>query len=181
MSVARPRRFPIGTFLFLLFTVFTLLELFLLVWLTKLTSLFFTIAVAIATGMIGSWMAKREGLAVFGRFQSELGAGRFPGESIADGLLILLGGALLITPGILTDLVGFSTLVAPCRAVYRRGLMAWARRHVKFAGPLGAGGTSFGFGGPPPVQPGPRPEPPFPPRPGRRGDDVVDVEFRPVD
>ncbi|MBI5155444.1 FxsA family protein [Candidatus Poribacteria bacterium] len=122
------RRFPIGLALFLLFAGFTLLELWLLLLLTKLTSLLFTIAFTILCAMLGSAMAKRQGFAIVAQARTELAGGRFPAQSLADGVMVLLGGALLITPGLITDFIGFTTLIPACRRVYARVLMNWARR-----------------------------------------------------
>lgn len=127
------RRYPIGTILFLLFVSFTLLEIWLLFVLTRPTNIWITILTAIVSAMLGSWMAKREGLSVLNRARQELASGRFPGGPLADAVMILLGGALLITPGLVTDLIGFSTLLAPCRRIYSRLLVRWAKKNFTMA------------------------------------------------
>lgn len=132
------RRLPIGTILFFLFATFTLLEIWLLFWLASVTSWLFTIALAILSAIVGSAMAKHEGLGVLARAKTDLAQGRFPAKPLADGVMILLGGALLITPGLITDLIGFTTLIAPCRRLYAKLLIGWVKKNVKFVN-LGAG------------------------------------------
>lgn len=191
----RARRFPIGTFLFVLFVVFTLLELFLLYLLAQWTSWGFTILLAIVSALVGSVMAKREGLAVLRRAQEELARGQFPAGPLADGVMILLGGALLVTPGLITDLIGFSTLVPAVRRVYARALIAWGRR--LFAGGVMRAGPGVFFGSWPggmgdtganawqgpsdeAGSGGPRVRS-TPVRPSSAEPEAVDVEFRRVD
>jgi len=69
----------------------------------------------IVTGMAGAALARLEGLRTLWKLQEELAQGRLPGGAIFDGLAILVGGALLLTPGIMTDLIGFSFLLPPTR------------------------------------------------------------------
>ncbi len=141
-----PRRVPIGSILFLLFSAFTLLELWILVLLTRATSLEFTILLTIVSAIIGASLAKRQGLAVMIRMRRELNMGHIPARPLADGVMILLGGALLITPGLITDVLGMSTLIPFCRDLYARILIRWAKRHFLPAGSAGRhtpGGFQF--------------------------------------
>jgi len=178
--------------LFLLFTSVTLVELWLIIEMARLISWPATIGVAIVSGIIGSAMVKREGLSVLQRGMRELQSGRFPAGPIAEGGVLLVGGAFLITPGILTDVVGLSTLVPVCRRFYGRTVVSWARRNLTMTG--GAGGPGFfaTFGGGRPFEGGPGggstgpagPGGGFEQRTSRRvteEDEVVDVEFKRVD
>lgn len=113
--------------LFLLFTITTTLELFLLIELGKLMGLASTLGLIVLTGFIGAWLAKREGLRTLATIRSELAQGGMPGDSLLDGLAILVAGAFLLTPGVLTDAVGFLLLFPPTRA----GLKKLAK--VRFA------------------------------------------------
>jgi UPF0716 protein FxsA len=140
------RRIPIGSILFLLFSAFTLLELWVLVLLTRATSLEFTILLTIVSAIVGASLAKRQGLAVMIRMRHELNMGRIPARPLADGVMILLGGALLITPGLITDVLGMSTLIPFCRNLYAKILIRWAKRHflpVGGAGRRAPGGFQF--------------------------------------
>src|SRR3990170_4844474 len=72
---------------------------------------------------VGAWLVKREGMGVWRRFQRQVQSGSVPGREIADGVMILFAGALLMTPGFLTDLLGISLLLPPVRAVVRTAVM----------------------------------------------------------
>lgn len=120
--MARKHTVSIFPKLLLLFTVVPLVELVLLIWLASVTSLLFTLGLIVVSGIVGAAMIKLQGMMVLHRARMEAAAGRFPGGALFDGMLILMGGALLLTPGILTDVVGFSTLIPPVREMYKRFL-----------------------------------------------------------
>ena len=105
--------------LLVLFTVVPTIELVLLLILADNTSWQFTVGLILVTGIVGAALARYEGLRCLRTIQEQLGAGRLPGDSLMDGLMILIAGALLVTPGVLTDLVGFSLLFPPFRGVVR--------------------------------------------------------------
>ncbi len=86
-----------------------------------------TLLVLVAISVVGAWMVKREGLGVWVRLNAQLAQGRLPTDEIIDGALVVLAGALLLTPGFVTDGVGLILLVPPSRA----GLRALARRQVR--------------------------------------------------
>ena len=109
--------------LFLLFTAVPLLELMILIELGGSFGLAPTIGVVILTGAIGAWAARTQGFYVISRINDEMGQGRLPAVQLVDGAMVLVGGVLLITPGLLTDLVGFSLMVPAIRAVIRQWLM----------------------------------------------------------
>jgi len=112
--------------LFLLFVGVPLLELFILVQVGQLVGVWPTIGLVVLTGVTGAALARLEGLRTVWKVRGELARGHLPGGALLDGFAILLGGALLLTPGILTDLVGFSFLLPPTRKVLlgrvRKGL-----------------------------------------------------------
>jgi UPF0716 protein FxsA len=103
--------------LFLLFVGVPLLELYVLVQMGQLVGVGPTIGLVVLTGLAGAALARLEGLRTIWKVRGELAHGRLPGGALLDGFAILLGGALLLTPGILTDLVGFSFLLPPTRKV----------------------------------------------------------------
>ena len=105
--------------LLLLFTVVPLVELFLLVEIGSLIGVAPTIAIVIVTGFIGAWLARRQGLNVLKRLNEDLAKGGLPTDALIDGLLILIAGAVLLTPGLLTDAFGFFLLVPQGRALIR--------------------------------------------------------------
>jgi UPF0716 protein FxsA len=81
-----------------------------------------TIALLAADSLAGAWLMKSQGRAVWRRFNDTLGAGRIPHREIVDGVLIIFGGAFLITPGFITDVLGFLLLIPPTRSLFRRRL-----------------------------------------------------------
>ncbi len=109
--------------LLLLFTLLPVVELMLLVKLHELTSWPVTIGVVLLTGVVGASLARRQGWQNVRRMQDELAAGRVPTDSILDGILILVAGAMLITPGLLTDTTGFLLLIPPVRRRLRQRLV----------------------------------------------------------
>jgi UPF0716 protein FxsA len=135
------RPFPIGTALFFLFSVFTLLEIWVLVLVTKACGLGATILLTLGTAIAGAALAKRAGLSVMQKAQTQLANGQVPARPLAEGVMILVGGALLVTPGLITDVIGFSTLIPPCRRLYVKLALRWAMKHFQM------------------VNIGPRPEP----------------------
>ncbi|HEX9975567.1 MAG TPA: FxsA family protein [bacterium] len=97
--------------LILLFTLAPLVELWLLIKLGRQIGLGFTIAIVIITGILGAYLAKYEGLRVIFRIRQELKEGHLPAEELVDGAIILAGGLLLLTPGLITDTLGFLALI----------------------------------------------------------------------
>lgn len=118
-------------YLFLLFTLVPLVELWLLVRIAHETSLLFTIVLVLTTGIVGAALARWQGFRTMVRIQDELGAGRMPADAMIDGVLILVAGLLLVTPGVLTDGVGFALLIPPLRTLIKRGVAAWIRRNFR--------------------------------------------------
>lgn len=114
-----------------LFILVPILELALLIRVGNLMGFWPTIALVAATGIAGAWLARREGLRAFARFREQLASGRVPEEAALDGVCILLGGAFLLTPGILTDLWGLSLVLPFSRRWLQKRLRAAARRRIE--------------------------------------------------
>lgn len=108
--------------LLLLFVVTPVVELFLLIRLGQVMGIGPTLALIVATAIAGSWLTRREGVGAWQRVQSALAEGRVPGTEMLDGLIILVSGALLLTPGVLTDVLGFAGLLPPTRRLIRGAL-----------------------------------------------------------
>ena len=108
--------------LLLLFTAVPLIELALLVEIGRVVGLPATIALVLTTGVLGAWLARSQGLRTLARFQQELAAGRMPTDALLDGLMILVAGAVLLTPGLLTDLFGFALLTPALRRAVRQAV-----------------------------------------------------------
>ena len=113
--------------LLLLFIVVPFVELTLLLVLAEYTGWLFALALILVTGTIGSFLAHRQGWKAWRNIASELSAGKMPGQALLDGVMILFAGALLLTPGILTDFFGFSLLIPPCRQWYGKVLKSYFR------------------------------------------------------
>jgi len=113
--------------LLLLLILVPLLELFLLLELAHYTSPLLAFLTVIITGVVGSVLAHHQGLQTVRKIQDELSSGRMPTSALMDGALILVAGALLLTPGLLTDAVGVSLLIPPARKWYRRAMTRWFR------------------------------------------------------
>jgi UPF0716 protein FxsA len=99
----------------ILFAMVPLAELWLLVWMTQRTSLAWTILLVISTGMIGISLVKWQGMKAWQLVQADLAAGKSPSQSILSGVLILVAGAFLLTPGLITDTTGFLLLIPQIR------------------------------------------------------------------
>ena len=125
--------------LLLFFIVLPMVELVLLTILAHYTSIWTTILFIIGTGVLGTYLANTQGISTYRRIQQELSLGRMPTDSLIDGVLILLAGILLISPGVLTDLVGIVLMIPPTRALIRRGVVGWFKRHFRIANMLPAG------------------------------------------
>jgi len=93
-----------------------------------------TLILLLVVSVAGAWLAKREGLAAWTRFQRALAEGRMPTVEVADGAMILLAGALLLTPGFLRDVVGILLLLPPTRAMARRLAPRLAERRLRRRG-----------------------------------------------
>lgn len=101
--------------LFLLFTLVPAAELWLLISIGSVIGAPWTLALVLASGALGAWLAKREGLKVLRGWQGAVAHGEMPEEGVTASLLVLVGGVLLVTPGVLTDLVGLSLLIPATR------------------------------------------------------------------
>ncbi len=116
--------------LLLLFILVPAIELALLLEVGSRLGTLPTLGLIAATGVVGASLARRQGLAVLGRAQDQMARGELPAGSLADGVMILVAGALLITPGILTDAFGFLLLVPVFREVVRSVAMNRLRKAI---------------------------------------------------
>ncbi|MGH9244132.1 MAG: FxsA family protein [Acidimicrobiales bacterium] len=140
----------------LLFLVIPIAELAVIVQVAGRVGVPETILALIVISVVGGWLVKREGLGVWRRLQRQLENGQLPQTEVVDGFLVLLAGALLLTPGFLTDGLAALLLLPPSRAVCRGLVLRWVRRRAVTARVLvvdRARATPF-----------------------RRSDDVIDVD-----
>jgi UPF0716 protein FxsA len=117
--------------LVLLFIVVPILELYVIIQVGQEIGALWTIAILVADSILGSVLLRAQGRGAWRRFNAALAAGRPPAREVLDGVLIIFGGALLLTPGFVTDVGGLLLLLPPTRAVIRRGLVrVLARRFI---------------------------------------------------
>ena len=120
--------------LLFLFIFVPLIEMALLVALGDMIGFWATIAIVLSTGFAGAGLARWQGLKIIHRIKNELAAGRIPGDALIGGLLVLLAGAVLLTPGVITDLLGFLLLIPltriPIQAQFKRWFKGWAVRNA---------------------------------------------------
>jgi len=111
--------------LVVIFIVVPILELWVIIEVGGLIGVLPTLALLLAMSLLGATLLRQQGRDAWRRFNAALAERRFPGREVADGLLITIGGALLLTPGFLTDGVGLLLLLPPTRAIARRLLRTW--------------------------------------------------------
>jgi UPF0716 protein FxsA len=126
------------------FLVVPLLELAVIIQVGQAIGAAETILLLIVVSVAGGWLVKREGVGVLRRIQDAVSAGRVPGRELADGALIMFAGALLLTPGFVSDVLGIALLLPPVRAVVRPVLVGVLTRRAidRRLGPRGPGGPS---------------------------------------
>jgi len=90
-----------------------------------------TLAIIIITAALGAYLTKQQGSLALRNFQQALGSGQLPHVEATDGILILVAGAVLLTPGFLTDAIGFALLIPQARALVRGRLATYMKRHIK--------------------------------------------------
>lgn len=115
----------------LVFIVVPMLELLLLIEIGQEIGTLPTVALVIGTALTGAFIISRQSLAVVSRTLEALSQGRPPLEPVLDGLFLLVAGALLLTPGLITDLVALLLLIPPVRRTIARAAMHWALRRTK--------------------------------------------------
>lgn len=116
--------------LFLIFAIVPVIELSLLIKVGTLIGTLNTVVLVITTAMVGSYLVKMEGINVIYRFQQNMQEGIFPAEEILDGAMILVAGCLLVTPGILTDIIGFSFVFPMSRMAIKRLLRRYIDKKI---------------------------------------------------
>jgi len=110
--------------LLLLFVIVPIAEITLLIDIGSSIGVGKTILIVIFTAVLGAWLVRQQGFATLTKLQEETNAGRLPAMQLAEGVLLLFAGAVLLTPGFITDAVGFALLTPPIR----RALIAWVAK-----------------------------------------------------
>jgi len=136
--------------LLLLFIAVPITELIILIRLGQAFGFLATATLVLGTGLVGAVLARAEGLRTLRAMQREVKGGRVPGREILDGISVLVGGAMLLTPGLLTDVAGLSLLCPPTRRVIQLLGRRWLEGRIR-SGALKVGVLRWDMGG---AQPG---------------------------
>ena len=159
--------------LVMLFIVVPLVELFVIIQVGGAIGVLPTIGLLLLDSILGSVLMRSQGRAVWRNFQAATAAGKVPAREVLDGALVIFGGALLLTPGFVTDLLGVLLLVPPTRAIVRRMLLGGVAKRM--LGPAAIpGGMTFRYGAA-------RRRDPRDGRPGTPADDTVEGTAHDVD
>ncbi|NDV02784.1 FxsA family protein [Pseudoroseicyclus tamaricis] len=154
--------------LFAAFLAVPLIEIALFIQVGGAIGLWPTLAIVVITAILGTWLVRREGARALGDLKRSFNDLRDPSEPLAHGAMILVSGALLLTPGFFTDACGFALLVP--------GVRRWVFERVRDR----VVAQSFTYGSQPPRQPGPGAGPAPRGTKGPRSDDVIDADFEEV-
>jgi UPF0716 protein FxsA len=162
--------------LVVIFIVVPIAELYVIIKVGEAIGLLPTLALLLADALLGSMLLRHQGRAAWIRFNRALAEGRLPHKEVFDGVLVIMGGALLLTPGFLTDILGLILLIPPTRALVRAMSARFVRRRLA----LGGGGAVWTFGTTP--RPPRRPSPGGPAGPPREPapEDPFSWEERPA-
>lgn len=117
--------------LFLLFTLVPAVELYLIIKVGTVIGALNTILIIIFTGVLGAYYAREQGFKVVSNIQWKMQQGVVPGDDLVNGAMLLVGGALLITPGFITDFAGFSLIFPPSREVIKVGVKRYMEKRVR--------------------------------------------------
>ncbi len=153
--------FPI---VFLMFVAMPILEIFVLIQVGGSIGALATIAIVVLTAVIGTWLLRSQGLSTLGKARSRLAGGEIPAFQLLEGLALGVGGALLLTPGFITDAFGFACLFPPTRHLLVNSL---SKRFT--VAQFDTGGFSSAAGSQPP--------PRKPARGGSIDGDVIEGEY----
>lgn len=162
--------------LILLFTLLPAIEFYLLFKIGSQIGALETFYLIIFTGIAGAYLAKREGLSILNKIQGELNGGGLPTNAMMNGLMVFGGGLLLLTPGFLTDILGFSMVLPGSRHL----MIMFAKRYFEYAIKSGnihivrGGGFTYQSGGPSPFE---RPES----GPRKVDGDTFETDFKNID
>ncbi len=152
MSTSRRRRWA-PLLLVIAFVVVPLVEIYAIIQVGQAIGPWWTILLLVVDSIVGAWLVKREGRRAWRALRDAMG-NRLPTKELADGALVVVGGTLLLTPGFVTDVLGFLLLLPVTRPIFRRLLTSYAASRVTVVTARRTGyGAPFG-------QTENRPEPP---------------------
>lgn len=136
------RTFPI---FFVLFLVIPIIEIFFLIKVGEVIGAFPTIILVVLTAVIGAGLLRQQGLSTLARFQQNLSTGKIPAQEMVEGILLAVGGALLMTPGFVTDTMGFLCLLPFSRKFIAKNVIKRSKNKFTAGMSGGFGGAAGGF------------------------------------
>jgi UPF0716 protein FxsA len=139
--------------LVILFIVVPIAELYVIIQVGEAIGILPTLALLLLDAVLGSLLLRHQGRGAWRRFNEAIAQRRFPGKEVADGVLIVIGGTLLLAPGFLTDIVGIFLLIPPTRAIARSVLKRFTIGRFTVVGMSAGGADAFGRRGPGPQGP----------------------------
>ena len=116
--------------LLILFIMIPVVELYILIEIGKQIGALTTIGIIIITGIIGAYLVRSQGFIIFRKIQNDLSEGILPGDSLLQGIIILAGGLFLLTPGFITDIIGFIFLIPTSRKIIKKYLLIWLKKKI---------------------------------------------------
>jgi len=119
------------TKILILFVIVPVTELYILIEVGKKIGSLSIIGIIILTGIIGAYLVKSQGFMILRKIQNDLNEEIMPGDSLIQGAIILAGGILLLTPGFVTDIVGFIFLIPVSRNIVKKYLLKWLQGKIK--------------------------------------------------
>jgi len=134
------RTFPIFAVLFL---VIPILEIYFLIKVSDIIDVFPTIILVILTAVIGAGLLRQQGLSTLARLQQNMGQGKLPAQELIEGVLLAVGGALLMTPGFITDTIGFLCLIPFSRKFIAKVIMKRSKDKLVAGASAQMGGFSY--------------------------------------
>jgi len=136
------RTFPVFA---LLFFVVPLVEIYFLVQVGQVIGAFPTIMLVVFTAVLGAFLLRQQGLSTFVKFQRAMAQGEMPATALLEGLILVVGGLLLMTPGFVTDTIGFLCLIPFTRAWIIKGLSSRFQMRVLSSASVASGSTGFRY------------------------------------
>ena len=114
------------------FIIIPLIELVILIKVGSYIGLWPTLLIVILTGVIGAALARQQGFLIISSIRSDLNAGKVPAHELIDGLLVLIGGVVLLTPGFLTDICGFLLLIPQTRSMFKKFIKRQFQKYASY-------------------------------------------------
>ena len=115
-----------------IFIVIPLIELVILIKVGSYIGIWPTVLIVVLTGILGAALARHQGFMIINRIKNDINSGRVPAQELIDGLMVLVGGIVLLTPGFLTDIFGFLLLIPHTRSVFKRILKGHFQKYANY-------------------------------------------------